>query len=187
MRSTFSNRGRDLGDDGAAGGPAGQLEQVQPLAAHPLEGVGGGAGLERAAPQQAGPRGLDPLGAVGDLFLALDAARPGDHCEVPPADLDPLDIHHRVVGVELAVGLLVRLGHPAHRLDDRVGQHPALGDGLGVADQAQDVGVVALRVVDLEAHAGQLVAEFADLRLGGVLFQNDDHGGKLLPKPQIVQ
>ncbi len=46
----------DLGDDGEAGGAAGQLEQVQTLAAHSLEGVGRGAGLERAAAQQGSTR-----------------------------------------------------------------------------------------------------------------------------------
>ena len=170
----------DLGDDGAAGGPAGQLEQVQPLAAHPLERVGGGARLERPAPQQAGPGGLHPLGAVGDLFLALDAAGAGDDGKVPPADLDPFHVHHRVVGVEFAVGLLVGLGYPADRLHHRIGQHPAFGDGFGVADQAQDMGVAAFGIVDLEAHAGQFVAEFPHLRFGGVLFQDDDHMEVLL-------
>ena len=171
----------DLGDDGAAGGPAGQLEQVQPLAAHPLERVGGGARLERPAPQQAGPGGLHPLGAVGDLLLALDAAGPGDDGKVPAADLDPLHVHHRVVGVEFAVGFFVGLGHPADRLHHRVCQHPAFGDGFGIADQAQNMGVAPFRVVDLKAHAGQLAAECLYLRLGGVLFEDDDHGSAPFP------
>ena len=42
--------------------------------------------------------------------------------------------------------------------------------------EAEDVGVAALGVVDLEAHAFQLAAEFMDLYVGGVLFQYDDHG-----------
>ena len=53
---------------------AGQLEQVQALAPHSLEGVGGGAGLECAAAQQGSACILDALGAVGDLLLALDAS-----------------------------------------------------------------------------------------------------------------
>ena len=39
------------------------------------------------------------------------------------------------------------------------------------------MGVAALGVVDLQAHALQLAAEFVDLCVGGVLFQYDDHGG----------
>ena len=46
-----------------------------------------------------------------------------------------------------------------------------------VADEAEDVGVAALGVIDLQAHAFQLAAEFVDLDFGGVLFEYDDHGG----------
>ena len=167
----------DLGHDGGAGGPAGQLQQVQPLAPHPLEGVGGGAGLERAAPQQGSPGGLHPLGTVGDLFLALDAAGARNDGKVAAADLHALHVDDAVVRVELAVGFLVRLRHAAAGLDHGVCQHPALGDGLGVADEAEDVGVAALGVVDLQAHALQLAAELMHLHLGGVLFQYNDHSG----------
>ena len=167
----------DLGDDGRAGGTAGQLEQVETLAAHPLKGVGGSAGLERTAAQQGSTGCLDALGAVGDLLLALDAAGAGDDGEAAAADLHAFHVDDAVVRVELAVGLLVRLRHAAAGLDHGVCQHPALGDGLGVADEAEDVGVAALGVVDLQAHAFQLGAEFMDFLFGGVLFEYDDHGG----------
>ena len=167
----------DLGDDGGAGGTAGQLEQVETLAAHPLEGVGGSAGLERTAPQQGSAGCLDALGAIGDLLLALDAAGAGDDGKAAAADLHAFHVDDAVIRVELAVGLLVGLRHAAAGLDHRVCQHPALGDGLGVADEAENVGVAALGVVDLQAHAFQLGAEFMDLLFGGVLFEYDDHGG----------
>ena len=167
----------DLGDDGGTGGAAGQLEQVQTFAPHSLEGVRRGAGLERAAAQQGSTGFLHALGAVGDLLFALDAARACDDCEIAAADLHAVHVDDAVVRVELAVGLLVGLGYAAAGLDDGVGQHPALGNGLGVADEAEDVGVAALGVVDLQAHALQLAAEFVDLCVGGVLFQYDDHGG----------
>ena len=167
----------DLGDDGRAGGTAFQLEQVETLAAHPLEGVGGSAGLERTAAQQGSTGCLDALGAVGDLLLALDAAGAGDDSEAAAADLHALHVDDAVVRVELAVGLLVGLRHAAAGLDHGVCQHPALCDGLGVADEAEDVSVAALGVVDLQAHAFQLGAEFMDLLFGGVLFEYDDHGG----------
>ena len=170
----------DLGDDGGTGGTAGQFEQIQALAAHTLEGVGGGAGLEGTAAQQGSTGVLHALGAVGDLLFALDAARACDDREVAAADLHAVHVDDAVVRVELAVGLFVGLGHAAAGLDDGVGQHPALGDGLGVADEAEDVGIAALGVVDLQAHALQLAAEFVDLDVGGVLFQYDDHGGCLL-------
>ena len=42
------------------------------------------------------------------------------------------------------------------------------------------MGIAALGVVDLQPHVLQLVAELADLYLGGILFENDDHGICLL-------
>ena len=167
----------DLGDDGGTGGAAGQLEQVQTFAPHSLEGVRRGAGLERAAAQQGSTGVLHALGAVGDLLFALNAARACDDREIAAADLHAVHVDDAVVRVELAVGLLVRLGYAAAGLDDGVGQHPALGNGLGIADEAEDVGVAALGVVDLQAHALQLAAELMHLHLGGVLFQYNDHSG----------
>ena len=82
----------------------------------------------------------------------------------------PAHIDDGVVGVEFAVGLFVRLGHAAAGLDDGICQHPAFGQRLGVADQAENVGVAADGIVDLEAHAVQLIAEGLHLVSGGVLF-----------------
>ena len=73
-------------------------------------------------------------------------------------------------GWNLRLAFFVRLGHAAAGLDDGICQHPALGQGLGVADQAENVGVAADGIVDLEAHAVQLIAEGLHLVSGGVLF-----------------
>ena len=165
----------DLGHDGRTGGAARQLEQVQTLAAHTLKGVGRGAGLECTAAQQGSACRLYPLGAVGDLLLALNAARPGDDRKVAAADLDTLHVDNAVVRVEFAVGFFVWLGHAAAGLHNRVCQHPALCNGLSVADQTQNMGVAALGIVDLQTHILQLVAELAHLYVGGILFEYDDH------------
>ena len=165
----------DLGHNGRTGGAARQLEQVQTLAAHTLKRVGGGAGLEGTAAQQGSACRLYPLGAVGDLLLALNAARPGDDRKVAAADLDTLHVDNAVVRVEFAVGLFVWLGHAAAGLHHRVCQHPALCNGLSVADQTQNMGVAALGIVDLQTHILQLVAELAHLYVGGILFEYDDH------------
>ena len=175
----------DLGHDGRTGGAARQLEQVQTLAAHTLKGVGRGTGLERTAAQQGSACRLYPLGAVGDLLLALNAARPGDDCKVATADLDTLHVDNAVVRVELAVGLFVGLGHAAAGLYHRVCQHPALRNGLGIADQTQNMGVAALGIVDLQPHILQLVAELAHLYVGGILFEYDDHS-VLSPLPSPI-
>ena len=172
----------DLGHNGRTGGTARQLEQVQTLAAHTLKGVGRGAGLECTAAQQGSARRLYPLGAVGDLLLALDAAGPGDDCKVAAADLDALYVDNAVIRVELAVGLFVGLGHAAAGLHHRVCQHPALCNGLGVADETQNMGVAALGIVDLQTHILQLVAELAHLYVGCILFEYDNHSA-LSPLP----
>ena len=151
-----------------------------------LQGVGRGAGLECAAAQQGSPRSLHALCAVGDLLLALNAAGAGNDRKVSAADLYAVHIDHAVVRVELAVGLLIRLGHAAAGLHHRVCQHPALGHGLGVADQAQNVALTALGIVDLQAHILQFVAELAYLYLRCVLFEYDDHSA-LSPLPYRVK
>ena len=176
----------DLGHDGRTGGAARQLEQIQTLTAHTLKRVGGGAGLERTAAQQGSACRLYPLGAVGDLLLAFNAARPGDDCKVAAADLDAFHVDNAVVRVELAVGLLIRLGHAAAGLHHRVCQHPALRNGLGIADQTQNMGIAALGIVDLQPHIFQLVAEFAYLYVGCILFEYDDHSA-LSPLPYRVK
>ena len=50
-----------------------------------------------------------------------------------------------------------------------------LRNGLGIADQTQNMGVAALGIVDLQPHIFQLVAEFAYLYVGCILFEYDDH------------
>ncbi len=127
-------------------------------------------GLNAPPRSREGPGGLHPLGAVGDLLLALDAAGACNDGKVSAADLHAVHINDTVVRVELAVGFFVRLGHAAAGLHHGVRQYPALGNGLGVADEAENMGVAALGVVDLQAHALQLAAELMHLYVGGICF-----------------
>ena len=168
-----------FGDDGLAGGGPGFLQKFQPLGPQPLETVGTGPGFESAAPQNTGPRRLYPFGHFQNLVPAFHTAGAAHHRKVSAADLVAAHIHHGVVRVELAVGFLVGLADTAAGVHHRVGQHPAFSQGLGVADQAQDVGIVTGGIVDLKPHAPQFFAEAADLFFGGVLFQYDNHGGNL--------
>ena len=68
---------QDLGDHGQAGGFAGLREELQPLLAQTLEGVGRRARLERAAAQDDAPASLARR-ASSDHLLALHAARARD-------------------------------------------------------------------------------------------------------------
>ena len=57
---------------------------------------------------------------------------------------------------------------------------------LASSDEAEDMGVAALGVVDLQAHILQFVAELAYLYLRCVLFEYDDHS-VLSPLPYRVK
>ena len=147
------------------------VQQLQALGAQPLETVRAGAGLEGTTPQNAGPGGLHPPGHQGDLLLTLHAAGTGHHGKVAAANFDlAAHFHHGIIGMELAVGLLVGLRHAAAGIHHRVGQNPALAQRLGVADEAQNVGIAAHGVVDLKAHALEFGAEILHLIGGGALF-----------------
>ena len=58
----------DLGHDRQPGSLSGLQKQGDPVPAKPLEGVGRGARLERAAAQQSRARGLHRLGDAADLL-----------------------------------------------------------------------------------------------------------------------
>lgn len=64
-------------------------EQVETLAAHPLEGVGGSAGLERTAAQQGSTGCLDALGAIGDLLSLSMLQGPAMTAKLPPPIFTP--------------------------------------------------------------------------------------------------
>ena len=155
-------------------------EEAKPLRAHALEGVGGGARLERAAAQHCRAGGLHRLRDADELVLALDGAGPGDDGEVPAAHLHARTIDHRVLGVELPVrglvGLLDALDglHAVQRLDE---PRVDVGDVTHAADD---------RLERAGRHARRDVVRCQErlqvLDLGGVhaLLQDDDH---CLPLP----
>ena len=131
--------GHDLGHDGQSGVRPGLQQQLQAVRPHALEGVGGGAGLEGPAPEQGRPRRLHVPGHPHDLILALHRAGPGDDGKAAPAaDGHAGHVHHRVLRVELPVGLLVRLLHPHDPLHVVVHGELVHVDVGGVPHQAQD-------------------------------------------------
>ena len=68
-------RVHDFGDDRHAEAVSGRLEDLEPVAAEPLEAVGAGAGLERPAAQDVGPGLAHPRGDLEEERFALDRAR----------------------------------------------------------------------------------------------------------------
>ena len=118
-----------------------------------LKGVGRCARLEGAAAQKARARLLDALGHIGDLFQGLHRTGAGDDLEIPAADFAPrAAIDHGVLGVELAVGVFVRLLNALDVFDDlQRFEHVDVHRG-GIADQPQQRLVAADGHVYVETH-----------------------------------
>ena len=128
----------DLGDNGQAGLFLCFGKQLQPLALHALEGIGGGAGLEGAAPEELCPGLLHLLGYIANLLLAFHRARPGNQRQVAIAySLPSWQGDHRVVRVELPIGLFIRFLHPFDAFHEILGGNILRVDHGGVADEAQ--------------------------------------------------
>ena len=168
--------GHDLGDDGQAGGLLCLLEQADAVVAHTLEGIGGGAGLEGAAPQGGGAAGLYRLGHPHNLRLALHRAGPGDHRQPVPAHAAAIgQLNHRVLRVVLPVGLLIGLRDPHDPLHAGQQGQLLLVDVLGVALRAQDGGLRPLGHHDFDAALLHGVYGGLQLLRGKLPLHNDNH------------
>ena len=172
----------DLGDDGQAGGLFGLQQQLDAVGLQALEGVGGGAGLERAAPEHGGSGGLHALSHRDDLLLALHGTGAGDHGEVAPAHqaLVRAHLNDGVLGVKLAVGIFIGLRHPLHILHDIQSTDEVAVQLAGVADDADDGGVVAGGQVGAQILALDPVDQVVHLLLLDFRFDNDDHNSSFL-------
>jgi hypothetical protein len=151
-------------------------EVLEPLLLEPLEGIGRGARLERAAAEDFGPRRLDGVGNFPNLRLRLHRAGAcHDHDGVGP-DGDAVHPHLRGLGTHLAACQLERLldGHDRldrlHRLEEAEIRTAALlahcgHDGLELA--ADDVRRVA--------HLRHATAYIFDSVVPDTRLEHDDH------------
>jgi len=78
--------GHHFGDDGQASGLAGSGQQIQTLAAQPLEGIRAGARLEHAPAQDVGALLAHVQGGAVDLVFRFDRARAGNDHEAGATD-----------------------------------------------------------------------------------------------------
>ena len=86
------------------------------------------------------------------------------------------EIDHRVVGMELAVGLFVRLLYPLDALHDVLRADILDVHRSGIAEQAEHGGMFAVPGVDLDAVLGfELTGEILHLFLGDAGFEYDNH------------
>ena len=165
----------DLRHDGKAGLLPGDLQKLQALGLQAGEIIGGGPGLEGAAPEHVRPGGLHGLGHGHDLLLRLHGAGARHHAEVAAADLDVSHLHHGVLGVELPVAALEGLRHPLHGVHDAKAPDEVHIHSRGVAHQAQHRLILALGDVHLQALLRQPVDELGPLFLFHAAFQYHDH------------
>ena len=169
----------DLGDGGQSGAPPGLHQQIYARLSHALKGVGRGAGLEHASPQQLRPGVLHGAGQGVHLVGGLHGAGPRYQAEVR-ADGDVAHRDHGVLRVGGAAGQTIggrqppRLHHKGQRLQRRGIQPPRL------PHQRQENGVVPGHTAALDVLQAQLRQKLADGRLRRVLLQYQYHKGYLL-------
>ena len=162
-------RVHDLGDDRHVELGRRLAQQVQTGGAHALVGVRGSAGLIGTAAQHRGTGGLHAAGDA-DEVLALDGARAGDDLELIAADLDAVTaVDDGVLGVELTVGALERLGDALHALDDVHGLEQERVDLGRIAHQADDRLVLAARDISLQTLFLNPADDMADGLVAGAL------------------
>ena len=169
-----------LCDDGQAGLCPGGLQKLQTVLAQPLEGVGGGAGLESAAPEHGCTAGLHRLGNGHHLLLRLHRAGPGHNGQISSANLGVPHLDHGVLGVELPIGVFVGLLDPLHILHNVQGGDQVNVQLGGVAHQAQD----GVGLADTGADGDSFLLEPGDQSLQlvriVVALENDNHNKFLL-------
>ena len=93
-------------------------QKFQALGAHPLECIRRGARFERAAAQNVGTRFFYIARDGQNLFAAFHRAGPCEKLEIPAADFYAVHINHRIIGVEFAVGVFIRLGNTLDLFDN---------------------------------------------------------------------
>ena len=156
-------------------------EQLEARLAHALVGVGARARLERAAAQhRCAPAALQRAGDVEEA-VALHGAGPRDDLEVAAAHRRRRRamLDHGVLGMELAVGELERLGHARHRSRRCPSTRAATCRCLaGVADQAHDGRLADHRDVDRRGPCSRATQMRLSISsgFGGAGFDDRDHG-----------
>ena len=96
---------------GKSGLLTGKLQKLYARGLKPLEVIGRGTRLERAAAQHIRAAGLYRAGNGKYLLLVFNGAGARYHAEVAAADLNVANVYDHVVRMELPVAALERLGH----------------------------------------------------------------------------
>ena len=115
------------------------------------------------------------------MGLTLDAAGAGHHGDGGlTTDLDAVDVHDGILGMEQAVGALVGGRHTGHVLDPGVGQHVFFGNFRRITDKAKDVVIRTTDQGDGKALLLEIVNDAIQFNLGRTFFGGNNHGGTSL-------
>ena len=127
---------------------------------------------------------FDLLGNDHALLFAFDRARTGHDGEIAlAADFHTANLDDRIVGVELAIRLLERLGHAANRFDHAVRFKQIRVNASRIANQTDD-GLI--RAFDNRRRDAFALDDFTELRhtfFWRSRFDNCDHARN----PSIIQ
>ena len=169
-------RAHNLGHNRKSCRLLGLKQKLKPLCLQALEIVGGSARLERAAAEHGCARRLDALRDKDNLLLALHRAGTRNQSEIAVTYLHlRCHLNHRVVRVELAVCLLKRLRDALHSLDYVKTLHLILINPGGITDDADDVLIITLRDMGLQALSLNPVYQIAYFFRLGLAVDDDNH------------
>ena len=167
----------DLGDDGKPGLAPDPREDLQALLLEPVEGIGRGPGLERAAPQQRRTRCRGDPARLRHHFGSLDGAGAGRDQALRPSEAVFAHPHHGGrVGREVPCRELVRTHDRMYRVHAGYRQQRDARQAGLVTDAADDRAGLADRDMCTESCAFDALANVVDLVCGNVLSGDNDHG-----------
>src|SRR5712692_2603748 len=150
--------------------------KLQPLVLEPLERVGRGAGLEGAAAQDVGARGLHLLRGLEKLQARLHRTRSGHDDDRPPADRHVTDADLGRLLADLPAGELVGLEDRRDGLDALEGLEAAERVLAAiVADRADHGPQCTADRVGAVAHRHDPMADVVHLAVRGFRSEHDDH------------
>src|SRR2546423_1779562 len=154
-------------------------ENLHAVFAESLEGVRGGARLERAAAEEARAASADGLRDLERLLAALDCARAGDDRHLVAADCGVADLHDGLVGLEVERDELPGLRHAYGLCDAGQVLERRHVNGPLVARDADCRARGARHRVWAQAQLGYDALDLRDVAFGGVGLHHDEHGKPL--------
>ena len=164
-----------LGNDGEPRFAFSLDQKLYPFALQALEIVGRGAGLERAAAKHGRACRFYLSCNAQKLLLALDRARSCHNGKYVAANTGIAHLDYTVIGVELAVCALKRLGYTLYGFNDVKTDKKILVNAAGVTHKTDYSLIVTLGKMHLKTLRLDPVGKFFYLRVCSSVFEYCDH------------